>query len=647
MNKCNKILIFEDKSRGGLKLMKVIVNLMFLCVVIISFCNCGDRDKVKTIPIQDFFVKPERTSFKVSPDGRRIAYIGVEDHCRNIFILDTEIPDSSKQLTYEKHINVQYFFWATSDSIVYSNSHSNKDSLRLFIIDIHTEKSTYLIPPAQHELRWVSPTHAIDGKILAQLNVRDSTIFDLYRIPLNGKGPELVELNTQRMGTWVASMDGQVRLAISSDSIQDKIWYRDNEGEPFRNVLNTDFISTIIPLGPAKGSNSSFYGLSNIGKDKSGLVLMDFKTGDQQVLVDNEKADLNKEGYLFSKGEMIYTSVSTEDRKEINVLNDKLKSIYQEIQRKYADYNIDLIDVDENFNLVVFKIYTDVDPGQVLYYSAKSGEIKELVAINPSLKNIELSPMQAVSYFSRDGKLINGFLTYPLIKKDKYPVVVLVHDGPNSRDNWGFNQEVQFLANRGYAVFQVNYRGSTGFGKEFVKEGYKQWGGEIQNDISDGVSWLIHQGIADKDRVAIMGTGFGGYSALYAACFNPTLYKCAISSSGYTNLFTYLKEIPPFYQQYLQMYYKIIGDPSKESDLFKAISPLFHAEKIKMPILMFQGGRDRYNSITDINQFVQKVKNNGGNIKYTFFEEEGRRIRKEENIILYYQQVEDFLSRNL
>lgn len=613
--------------------------------MVTSFCACHSHEG-ETIAFQDFFVKPERTSFKVSPDGRYIAYIGIEDHCRNIFLLDTEVPDSSKQLTYQKDMNVQYFFWATKDSLVYSNNQSPKDSLRLFTLDIHTEKSSILLNPSRNELRWVQPTKAINGSILAQMNLRDSTIFDLYRIPLDGTGAQLVERNTNQMSTWMASMDGKVRLALSSDSVEDKVWFREDEDKPFVNVLKTDFISTIVPLGPSKDNISSFYALSNIGKDKSGLILIDFKSGDQTVIAENEKVDLNKEGYLFSRGEMIYTS-DFENKKQIKVLNKELKTIYDKIHTKYADYSIDLVDVDANFNIVIFKIYTDVDPGQYLYYSSKTGQIKELITINPELKDKKFSPMESVSYFSRDGKIINGFLTYPLQKKSKYPVVVLVHDGPNYRDNWGFNQEVQFLANRGYAVFQVNYRGSTGFGKKFVESGYKQWGGEIQNDINDGVTWLIHQGIADKNRIAIMGTGFGGYSALYAACFNPTLYKCAIASSGYTNLFTYLKEIPPYYKQYLEMYYKIIGDPTKEYDLFKATSPLFHTEKVKMPILMFQGGRDRYNSITDVNQFVQKIKNNGGNIQYTYFEEEGRRLKNEENIITYYHQIEIFLKQNL
>src|SRR5690606_8068076 len=182
---------------------------------------------------------------------------------------------------------------------------------------------------------------------------------------------------------------------------------------------------------------------------------------------------------------------------------------------------------------------------------------------------------------------------------------ILVHDGPNRRDVWGFNAEVQFLANRGYLVFQINYRGSTGFGKEFYTAGFKQWGGKIQSDINDGVTWLINEGIADPKRIAIMGTGFGGYSALYATCFSPTLYKCTISSSRYTHLFTYFRELPPYYQSYICLYHLILGDPQKAFELYKAISPLFHAEMVCTPLFIFTRAKDRFNITTDVNQIVQ------------------------------------------
>jgi dipeptidyl aminopeptidase/acylaminoacyl peptidase len=289
-----------------------------------------------------------------------------------------------------------------------------------------------------------------------------------------------------------------------------------------------------------------------------------------------------------------------------------------------------------------------VYPGGFYYYYKPTDKIVELYQQYPSLADKDLSEMKEITFNSRDGREIHGYLTYPSQRKSSgYPMVVLVHDGPNRRDVWGFNAEVQFLASRGYLVFQVNYRGSIGFGKEFFAAGFKEWGGNIQNDINDGVTWLINQGIADKNNIAIMGTGFGGYSALYAACFHPTLYKCVVSSSGYTNLFTYFKEIPPYFQSRIKLYHQIIGDPQKESDLFKAISPLFHAENIRTPLLMFQGGKDRYNSTTDVNQLVQRVKNSNVPVRYIYYEDEGKRFKKEENIVTYYQEVEKFLSTYL
>ncbi len=626
--------------------MRFLVTVFGFLFVASVLVGCNGPRKAEYIPVQDFFGKPDRFNFKVSPSGRHIAYLGLEDHCRNIFVLDIEEPDSSKQLTYQDNMNVQYFFWIGNDSIVFSNTQSHQDSLRLFTIDIHHEVAQPLFAPAKHELSWLNPLRSKDGALLAEMNIRDSSVFDLYRIPLDGSGPKLVEQNPGNISSWYASSDGKVRLVLTSDSVEDQLLYREQEGDVYQKVVETDFATTVLPLGPVSGEHGVVFAMSNVGRDKLAVVKLDLRTGKETVIAENKHVDMNREGYSFARQEMVYTTTLL-NKKETRVLNKDFKKIYSKITDKFEGYNIDILDMDSAFNTVLFKTYTDVNPGGVYYYSKKKDKIVELSVINPSLSGKRLAPMEEVSFDSRDGKTIKGYLTYPLQKKSSYPVVVLIHDGPNRRDVWGFNSEVQFLANRGYAVFQVNYRGSVGYGKDFYTAGFKQWGGEIQNDISDGVAWLIHQGIADKNKIAIMGTGFGGYSALYAACFNPTLYKCAISASGYTNLFTYLKEIPPYYQPYLQLYYNIIGDPTKEYELFKATSPLFHAEKVRMPILMFHGGRDRFNSLTDVNQFVQKVKNNNVPVRYVFKEDEGRRFKKDENVIEYYQMIEQFLKEQL
>src|SRR5690606_3012812 len=224
--------------------------------------------------------------------------------------------------------------------------------------------------------------------------------------------------------------------------------------------------------------------------------------------------DINWEGYSSGRKSVLYSSIYNEKKKTI--IHDKeLAKIYERIRERFRDYTLDIIDVDSLFSTVIFKPYTDTNPGSIYYYYRQKDTIVELSPQNPLLADKTLSPMKQVTFNARDGKLIHGFLTYPNKKAAEYPVVVLVHDGPNRRDVWGFNAEVQFLANRGYLVFQINYRGSVGFGKEFYTAGFKQWGGKIQSDINDGVTWLINEGIADPKRVAIMGTGFGGYSALH------------------------------------------------------------------------------------------------------------------------------------
>lgn len=623
---------------------KLLVSVMLSSISLIWIVGCGERVREEKIPIEDFFDKPDHTNFKISPDGKHIAYLGLEDHCKNIFILNLENPDSSKQLTYQNSMNVQYYFWATKDTIVFSNSESFKDSLRLFTVDVRTEAIQPLLKPTKHSLEWVRPARAFNGSLLARMNRRDSTEIDLYRIPLHGGEPVLVDENIHDFKEWFVSADGKVRLALSSDSVEDRLWYREEEGMPYRNVLETDFSSLIYPLGPHKDSKKHVYALSNRGRDKKVVVNLDLETGKETILAKNDLVDMNGDGYSFTRQELLFSTAYSK-KKETTIHNEELKAIYKKISAQFEGNSVDIIDVDSSFQTVLFKTYTDTTPGGIYYYY--KGKIKELTPINPSLSNKKLSTMEEVSFYSRDGKNIKGYITYPPHKKNKYPVVVLVHDGPNRRDVWGFNPEVQFLANRGYAVFQVNYRGSAGLGKEFYVAGFKQWGGEIQNDINDGVAWLIHEGVADKDRIAIMGTGFGGYSALYAACFNPTLYKCAISSSGYINLFAYFKEFPPYFNSYKQLYYKIIGDPQKEYELFKAISPLFHAEKIRMPILMFQGGKDRYNNMTDVNHFVQKLKSNNVEFQYVLKEDEGRRFRKDEHVIEFYQTIENFLKEQL
>ena len=619
-----------------------------VCLFVVSV-SCGNKQNTnKLIPIEDFFVKPEKSNFKISPDGRRIAYLGVDDHCKNIFVLDLQNKNKSKQLTYQSDMNVQYFFWASDSLIVYSNSHSPQDSLRIYSIFVDSEKTIPLLPVKKARLRWLAPHTLHDNYLLATLNDRDSTAFDLYKIFVDGSAPQLLTRNPGNISKWFASPDGKVRLAMTNDSVQENILYRADENMPFQQIANTDYQTSIRPLGFVKDSHTHIYALSNHNRDRFSLVEYNVSTGEEERLIfENSEVDLEPVGYFDHLQELIFSQYTINKVKRY-FFHRTFQQYFDKLSAKFDNQSIDILDTDTSMHHWIVKVYTDVHAGGIYHYNVLADTAELLEEMNPKLSTASLSPKETVSFQSRDGLTLHGYLTYPLTqKKEKLPVVVLVHDGPYRRETSNFDAEVQFLANRGYLVFQLNYRGSAGYGKKFWAAGFKEWGGKIQADMIDGVTWLIHQGIVDKNRVAIMGSGFGGYSALHAATYNSSFYKCAISMSGYTNLFTYFREIPPHHQQYVRLFYNIIGNPSKEYELFKAISPVFHADKVKIPVLFAQGGKDKFSSLTDANQFVQKLKNNNVPIKYIYREDEGRRFRSEENIINYYQEVEAFLKQYL
>jgi dipeptidyl aminopeptidase/acylaminoacyl peptidase len=256
--------------------------------------------------------------------------------------------------------------------------------------------------------------------------------------------------------------------------------------------------------------------------------------------------------------------------------------------------------------------------------------------------------MKPITYQSRDGLTINGYLTLPRgLKVKNLPVVVNPHGGPWYRNSWGYNSEVQFLANRGFAVLQMNFRGSTGYGRKFWEASFKQFGKAMQDDITDGVKWLIKQGIADPKRVAIYGGSYGGYATLAGITFTPDLYACAVDYVGISNLFTFMKTIPPYWKPTVDMFYEMIGNPEKDKELLESASPVFHADKIKAPLFVAQGANDPRVNINESNQIVEALKKRGVPVEYMVKENEGHGFRNEENRFDFYEAMEKFLTKYL
>lgn len=384
------------------------------------------------------------------------------------------------------------------------------------------------------------------------------------------------------------------------------------------------------------------------------MVIINAEDGKEQKIVFScTKADI--EDAEYSKNKHRIESVSWDEEKpRKHFLNSDIQNLYNKLLTSLKGSVVNIDDRDSAENKFVVFTYTDRDPGSYYLYENNIGKLTKLGDMNPDLKPADLSSMQPVSFTASDGMTVNGYLTLPPgTNKTDLPVVIMPHDGPFSgsfsRVYWGYNPEVQFLANRGYAVLQINYRGSTGYGKDFHSAGFKEVGNKIQQDITDGVNWLIKSKTADPKKIAIFGAGFGGFCALYGISFHPELYNCAVVQHGLINFFSYIKDAPPYYKPSVKMMYEMVGDPEIDASQLRAISPVFNTGKIKAPLLMFQGAKDDRANISELNQFVRELQKQNGDEKVKYFLKSNERtiFRSQRNRMEMYGEIEKFLDDNM
>lgn len=615
--------------------------LVLLLGIFLSY-GCGEDRRSRPIPIEEFFSKPEKSNFQIGPDGEHISFLQSHKGKQNIFLMDTG-EESATSITELEDKDIQNYFWANDNELVFHKERVTGDSLELFIVDRRTKKVRSLIPPSDMRLRWLSGKKLTQDYLYMALNSRDKSVFDVYRLDIRNSKLEMIAQNPGNVSKWFLDHHGNVRLAIASDGINETMLYRSSGEGEFEKVITNNFQTTIKPLTFVKGKENHIYALTNMNRDKQVLVEMDMSTG-KEVNVVYSHPDVDLSDVVFSKKEEEISYVSYDlDKPQRKIFSKNVQAILEDVEQKLDSYSVRIIDKDTSDNKYIIRSYADNDPGSYYFYDNANKALRKLADVNTTLSKETLCSMTPITYKSRDGLEIHGYLTFPQGKnKQKLPLIVIPHNGPAGRNVWGYNSEVQFLANRGYAVFQMNYRGSTGYGKRFWTEGFNEWGGKIQNDIEDGVRHLIKEKIADPRRIGIYGFSFGGYSALYGACFHGDLYASAVSYSGITNLFTYLKEIPPYYKQFLQMYYETIGDPVTNAAYFKRASPIFHSNKVNIPLFIAQGGKDERSNVNETNQFVLELKARNAPITYMLKEDEGHFFSKEQNRIAFYRKLETF-----
>ena len=598
------------------------------------------------LPMEDFFKNVDSSGYSISPDGMRLAFAKSWERRMNVYVRDLATGDE-KRITSATERDIAGFFWKGNDKIVYVQDSGGDENFHVYITDIKGTEARDLTPFEKVRAGIVDDLEDDPNHMLIDMNKINPEVFDVYRCDINTGELVLIAENPGGIIGWMTDHDGKLRAAIDTDGVNTSFLYRTTEEEPFRTLITTNFKETFEPVLFAY-DNKMMYIESNLSSDKTGLYTFDPEENKVLDLVFSHD-EVDAGSIMHSKKRKLITGVTfTTDKRHYKFFDSEREELQKTLDTFFPNYEAVVTDMDDDERKVLVRTYSDRTRGAYYLYDRKDNSIIKLAELSPWLKEEQLAPMKAITYKSRDGLTIHGYLTLPAgVASKDLPLVVIPHGGPSARDVWGFDSEAQFLANRGLAVLQVNFRGSTGYGKAFWQAGFKQWGRGMQNDITDGVLWTVEQGIADKNRLAIYGGSYGGYAALAGATFTPDLYACAVSYVGPSNIFTLLETIPPYWKPFIEMEYEEIGDPVKDKELLEEISPVFHAENIKIPLFVAQGANDPRVNKAESDQIVEAVKKAGKEVIYMVKDNEGHGFHNEENRFDFYRQMEEFFKKYL
>ena len=623
-----------------------------LVAALLLASGCGGKkvEPARQYAVEDFFRNPEKANFSLSPDGSFYAWMAPYRDMMNVFVREIGT-ENVTQLTFDTLRSVYGFFWANNDRILYIKDAGGDENMKLFGVnkDGTDLKALADFPKVRAEM--IDDLPDIDEYVIIGLNKRDPRLFDPYRLDINTGELTMLAENPGNIVGWMTDHNGELRVGFAIvDGVNTSILYRDNEKAPFREILKTTFKETMSPQF-FTFDNEKFYAVSNLGRDKTAAVIFNPETSQEDtILFENPDFDIDQLVYSRARKALLaarYTSW----KRERYFFDSEFEAMMADLKSKLGDIEFGLVSNNKAEDKFMVLAHSDKIRGIYYLYDKVSGTLEKVADATPWLDPQEMATMNPVEYKSRDGLTIYGYLTLPkgytMETAKKLPVIVNPHGGPWYRDQWGFNPEVQFLANRGYAVFQMNFRGSTGYGKKFWEASFKQWGKAMQDDITDGVNWLIEKGIADKDRIAIYGASYGGYATLAGITGTPDLYAAAVDYVGVANMFTFMKTIPPYWEPQLQMFYEMVGDPVRDSLMLREVSPVLNADKIKTPLFVAQGANDPRVNINESNQMVEALRNRGITVEYMVKEDEGHGFYNEKNQFDFYNAMEKFLAEHL
>jgi dipeptidyl aminopeptidase/acylaminoacyl peptidase len=621
--------------------------ISLLVVLSIFIFGCAPKEQApRLIPVEDFFKNPESTGYDLSPDGEHLAFLKPWQNRLNIHVQKIGEEEVTR-ITSATERDIAGYIWANNERIAYVQDTAGDENFRVYAVDIDGSDSKELTPFEKVRASIIDELENDPEHMLIDMNKRDARVFDVYRININTGKMEMIAQNPGNITGWMTDHDGNLRIALTTDGVNTSVLYRDSEKDDFQALVTTSFKETLNPLF-FTFDNKNLYVVSNIGRDKEAIYEYDVENKKNiRLLYEHPEVDVNSLMKSDKRKKITGTYYYTE-KLHYHFFDEDREQLQAELEKRLPGVEVRVYSMSKDETKVLVRTFSDRSLGAYYYLNRGTNEFMKLVDISPWLNEDELSEMKPISYTSRDGLTIHGYLTLPKgVRAKNLPVVINPHGGPWSRDTWGFIPEVQFLANRGYAVLQMNFRTSTGYGRKFWEAGFKQNGLAIQDDISDGVNWLIDQRIADPESVGIYGGSYGGYCTLAGVAFTPDLYACGVDYVGISSWFTILEGIPPYWEPMREMMYEMVGHPEKDKELLEKTSPLFHADKIKAPLFVAQGANDPRVNIKESNQIVEALKKRGVEVEYMVKDNEGHGFRNEENRFDFYRAMEKFLAKHL
>jgi dipeptidyl aminopeptidase/acylaminoacyl peptidase len=608
---------------------------------------------VDLIPRSVLFGNPERTSPQISPDGGSLAWIAPRDGVLNLWVAPAGGESgvdwtAARPVTEDTDRGIRAFAWARDGRhVLYVQDVGGDENWRLYDVDPQSLERRDLTPFEGIHATIIGTSKRRPDEVLVGINADNPQLHDVYRLHL-ASGELVKEIENPGYAGWLADEDLVIRCAIAP--LPDGSFHllvRDSAESEFRQLLTIpaeDATSTDVVS--FSGDGRSLLMISAAGSDTGRLTRVDLATAEATVLAEDPEADVS--GVLLDPDTCDPQIVTVlKDRMEYVVLDPAVADDLKAVRALHpGDPSFSGRDEADTTWLVAF----NVDAGSITYFTydraTKSGRL--LFSARPALAGYELAPMEPFSFPARDGLVIHGYATFPPgLGRTGLPAVLDVHGGPQVRDTWGYNPEAQWLANRGYLCIQVNYRGSTGYGKSFVAAGDREWGGKMHDDLVDAVGYAVSQGWADQSRVAIYGGSYGGYAALVGAAFTPDVFCCAVDIVGPSNLKTLLETIPPYWAPMIAQLYRRVGNPETDADFLWSRSPLSRARDIRIPLLIAQGANDPRVKQAESEQIVAALKEAGIDHEYMLFPDEGHGFAKPENRIKFYTVAERFLAKYL